>query len=144
MLPVALVVGLDQVQSDACRSALDGKARVIAVNDAEDAVTMLSLHRPKLVVMRTDLHPHQRRTLADLAAKVGGRIASVAENASPVNVEHLIEGFAAVTFSTQDIEGRIEQRIEQRILSGVQKRTRPGEYHLEAPREEAVNVKAKR
>jgi hypothetical protein len=136
MLPVALVVGLDSVQCDACRSALDAKARVISVSDVEDAVTMLSLHRPKLVVMRTDLHPHQRRMLADLTAKVGGRIASVGEKASAVNVEHLIEGFAAVTFSTQD--------TEQRISSGVQKRIRPGEYHFEASRAEAVNIKAKR
>jgi hypothetical protein len=124
MLPVALAIGLDEAQADACRSALDGKARLMAVSDAEDAITLLSLQRPKLVVMRMDLPAHQRRLLADLTAKVGGRIASIGEQASAVNVEHLIEGFAAVTFS--------QENSEQRISSGVQRRIRPGEYHFKA------------
>ena len=108
MLPVALLVGLD-------------------------AVTMLSLHRPKLVVMCTEMHHHQRRLIADLAAKVGGRIASVAEKASPANVEHLIEGFAAVSFAPE--------QAEPRIKSGTRSRVRPGEYHLEAPKIEVVGSK---
>lgn len=136
MLPVSLVVGLDNVQLDACRSALEAKSRVVAVADAEDAVSLLSLHRPKLVVMRSDVPPHQRRVLADLASKIGARIASVSEKATAVNVEHLMEGFSAVTFSAEN--------AEPRISSGVQRRTRPGEYHLDDARSDAVNVKAKR
>jgi hypothetical protein len=131
MLPVALLVGLDPVQSDACRSALGERARVASVMDAEDAITMLSLDRPKLLVMRTDLHPHQRRLLADLAAKVGCRIASIGEKATAANVEHLIEGFAAVSFPSE----------EQRIESGTRRRVSPGEYHLEAPKVDVVGIK---
>jgi hypothetical protein len=131
MLPVALLVGLDPVQCDACRSALGERARVVSVMDAEDAVTMLSLHRPKLVVMRTEMHPHQRRLLADLASKVGSRISSVAENASPASVEHLIESFAAVSFPSD----------EQRIESGTRRRVSPGEYHLESPKVDVVGAK---
>lgn len=133
MLPVALLVGLDAVQSDACRSALGERARVVAVVEAEDAVTMISLHRPKLVVMCTEMHHHQRRLIADLAAKTGGRIASVAEKASPASVERLIEGFAAVSFAGPAAEPRIE--------SGTRARVAPGEYHLESPRIDVVGVK---
>ena len=133
MLPVTLLVGLDSVQSDACRSALSDRARVISVNDAEDAAALLSLHRPKLVVMRTDLHLHQRRVLADLSAKIGSRIASVGEKASPASVEHLIEGFAAVTFSREN--------VEQRIETGTRRRIAPGEYHFESPRVDVVGGK---
>lgn len=135
MLPVALLIGLDAVQADACRSALSDRARVLAVNDAEDAVTLLSIHRPKLVVMRSDLHLHQRRVIADLSAKIGSRIASVGEKASPVSVEHLIEGFAAVTFARETPEQ------PQRIESGTRRRIAPGEYHLESPRVDVVGVK---
>jgi hypothetical protein len=133
MLPVALLVGLDAVQSDACRSALGDRARVIGVIEAEDAVSLLALHRPKLIVMRTDLHLHQRRVIADLSAKIGARIASIGEKASAVNVEHLIEGFAAVTFARDDGEVRIE--------SGTRRRVSPGAYHLAAPPVEAVASK---
>jgi hypothetical protein len=123
MLPVALLVGLDAVQSDACRSALGDRARVVSVADPDDGVTMLSLHRPRLVVMRTDLPLYHRRVIADLTAKIGGRLASVGHHASPVSVEHLIEGFAAVTFSRDNTEPRVE--------SGTRARVRPGEYHFE-------------
>ena len=136
MLPVALLVGLDAVQSDACRSALEGKALIIAVRDADDAVTMLSLRRPKLVVMRTDLLLSHRRMLADLTEKVGARLASVAETASPASVERLIEGFAAVTFSSESEPPRAE--------SGTRARVRPGAYHFEAPRTPFVSSKTKR
>ena len=132
MLPVALLVGLDAVQSEACRSALGERARVVAVTDAEDAVAMITLHRPKLVVMCTEMHHHQRRLIADLAAKVGGRIASVAEKASPANVEHLIEGFAAVSFAPE---------AESRVKSGTRSRVSPGEYHSEAQKIDVVGVK---
>jgi hypothetical protein len=133
MLPVTLLIGLDTAQAEACRSALSDRARVVAVNDAEDAVTLLSIHRPKLVVMRTDLHLHQRRMIADLSAKIGSRIASVGEKASPVSVEHLIEGFAAVTFSRDN--------AEQRIESGTRARIAPGAYHFEAARVDVVGTK---
>jgi hypothetical protein len=136
MLPVALLVGLDALQSDACRSALDGKARVIAVMDAEDGITMLSLHRPKLVVMRIDLFLSQRMILSDLTAKVGGRLASVEPTATPASVERLMEGFAAVAFA--DVEP------EQRISSGTRAKVRPGEYHLENARIDRVAAKSKR
>ena len=136
MLPVALLVGLDAVQADACRSALDTKARVIAVMDADDGITMLSLHRPKLVVMRTDLFLSQRIILADLTGKVGGRLASVEATASPASVERLIEGFAAVAFSSLDAVDR-----EPRISSGTRAKVRPGEYHLENPRIDKVATK---
>jgi hypothetical protein len=136
MLPVALLVGLDAVQADACRSALDTRARVIAVMDADDAITMLSLHRPKLVVMRTDLFLSQRIILADLTAKVGGRLASVEPAASPASVERLMEGFAAVTFTSVD--------FEQRSSSGTRAKVRPGAYHLESPRIDRVGGKTKR
>lgn len=133
MLPVALLIGLDAVQSEACRSALGVRARVIAVAEAEDAVTMITLHRPKLVVMCTEMHHHQRRIISDLASKVGGRIASVAQKASPASVERLIEGFAAVSF--------VEPVAEQRIESGTRARVAPGEYHLESPRIDVVGGK---
>lgn len=133
MLPVALLVGLDAAQSEACRSALGVRARIIAVVEAEDAVMMLSLHRPKLVVMRSDLHHHQRRIISDLTARLGGRLASVAAEASPANVEHLIEGFAAVSFS--------QPEPEQRVESGTRRRVKPGEYHLASPSLEVVRSK---
>lgn len=136
MLPVVVLIGLDPVQADACRSVLSERARVIAVLRAEDAITLLSLHRPKLVVMRTDLALHARQLISDLVGKLGGRIASIAEKASPANVEHLIEGFAAVTFTPEN--------VEQRIESGTRRRVRPGEYHFETPRTPAVSSKTKR
>lgn len=136
MLPVVLLVGLDQVQAEACRSALADRSRVIAVLEAEDAVTLLSLHRPKLVVMRTDLHLHQRTVLASLAAKIGARIASVGEDASPCSVEHVVEGHAMLAFP------RAEPPPPK--SSGTRSRVAPGEYHLAAPRTPFVSSKAKR
>lgn len=137
MLPVVLLIGLDPPQADACRLVLAERARVVAALEAEDAVTLLSLHRPKLVVMRTDLHLHQRRMISDLTAKIGGRVASVGQQASAANVEHLVEGFAAVTFAAEEV-------AEPRIESGTRRRVRPGEYHFEAPRTPFVSSKAKR
>lgn len=126
MLPVALLVGLDAEKADACRSALDGNARLIAVMDTDDAIMMLSLHRPKLVVMQTDLLLSHKRTIADLTGKIGARLASVAANATAASVERLIEGFVAVTFSSENEPPRAE--------SGTRPRVRPGAYHLETPR----------
>lgn len=133
MLPVALLVGLDVLQSDACRSAFGDRARVIAVADSEEAVKMITLHRPKLVVMRTEMHHGERRIIGDLVAKLGGRIASVAEKATPASVERLVEGFAAVSFDAPAAEPRVQ--------SGTRSRVSPGEYHSDAQKIDVLGVK---
>lgn len=127
MGPTALLLGLDVDQAEACRSALGPTIKVMRALDAEDAVALLSLHRSPLVIVRTDVHSHQRRVLAELAARVGARVASVSEGAQPAAIEHLIEGLSSIAFGNQ-------RETYVQSASGIRTRVTPGGYGIRRAR----------
>lgn len=119
MASTALLVGLDLPQADACRSALGEGIRALCALDAEDAVAILSVDRTRLVVVQAELHPHQRRLIDELAARVGARVVTLRADASPAAVERLVEGAAASAYGDAEPTPSI---------SGTRARVSPGRY----------------
>jgi hypothetical protein len=117
--PTALLVGLELDQADACRSALSDGARALCALDAEDALAILAVDRSPLVVVQAELHPHQRRLIDELAARVGSRIVTLRRDASAAAIERLVEGAAAAAFA----DARPAPSV-----SGTCSRVSPGRY----------------
>lgn len=118
MASTALLVGLDVQQADACRSALGEGIRALVALDAEDALAILAVDRSKLVVVPADLHPHQRRLVDELAARVGARVVTLRADASAAAIERLVEGAAAIAY----------EALPPPSISGTRSRVSPGRY----------------
>lgn len=124
MVATALLVGLHIHQADACRCALGEQRRVLSALDARDALSLLSLHRARLVVVRTDLSLEHRKLIAELADRVGARVISVRPDATPATVERLVEGAASLAYAD---EGEVGPRT---TVSGTRARVSPGQYFI--------------
>lgn len=119
MTPTALFVGLHVHQADACRSALGDAIRVLSALDAEDALAILAVDRSRLVIVQAELHPHQRRLIDELAARIGARVATLRSDASEAAIERLVEGAAAIAYDTAGPAPSV---------SGTRARVSPGRY----------------
>lgn len=126
MVATALLVGLHIHQADACRCALGEQRRVLSALDARDALSLLSLHRARLVVVRTDLSLEHRKLIAELADRVGARVISVRPDATPATVERLVEGAASLAYADEG-EGEVGPRT---TVSGTRARVSPGQYFI--------------
>lgn len=118
MASTALLVGLHVNQADACRSALGEGIRILSALDAEDALAILAVDRSRMVVVQADLHPHQRRLIDELAARVGARVVTLRGDATDAAIERLVEGAAAIAYESAPTPS----------ISGTRARVSPGRY----------------
>jgi hypothetical protein len=125
MADTVLLVGLDVHQADACRSGVGEERRIICALDGREGLAVLSMHRSRLVIVRTDVELPQRKVLAALADRVGARVLSIPVDAQPAMIERLVEGAASITF------GGGEDEVP-RPKSGTRSRVSPGSYAFTA------------
>ena len=121
-----LLVGLDVHQADACRSGLGEGQRMVCALDACEGLSVLSIHRPRLVVIRSDVERAERKVLAALADRYGARVISIPVSAQPATIERLVEGAASLAF------GRGGEEEPVRSISGTRARMSPGTYRFTA------------
>lgn len=96
---VALLVGLDDAQSEVCAVAVapEGIA-VVRARDAAHAVDQIIASRTDLVIVRKDLPSDSAVLIEDAATAAHARIVRIAPGADEMTIERLVQSAAAIVF----------------------------------------------